>query len=63
MSDQPTSLRLSKQLKDFLWRCAADEHRSFHSMVVHILELYRASITRREASQPANRRVKKDEPQ
>ena len=40
----PTSLRLPKQLKDFLWRRAQDEHRNLSQMIIHVLEMYRQSI-------------------
>ena len=40
----PTSLRLDKKLKDFLWRRAGEDHRNLSQMIVHILEMYRASF-------------------
>lgn len=40
----PTSLRLPKQLKDFLWRRAQDEHRNLSQMIIHVLEMYRQSF-------------------
>ncbi len=45
---QPTSIRLPKVLKDFLRRRAEIEDRKLSQMIVHILELYRASITSRK---------------
>ena len=51
--NQPTSLRLDKKLKDFLWRRAGEDHRNLSQMIVHILEMYRDSFTRqRRASEP-----------
>ena len=46
--DQPTSIRITKSLKDFIRRCGEAENRKVSQMIVHILELYRASITRRQ---------------
>ena len=45
--NQPTSLRLDKKLKDFLWRRAGEDHRNLSQMIVHILEMYRASMIKR----------------
>ena len=42
--NMPTSLRLDKKLKDFLWRRAGEDHRNLSQMIVHILEMYRASF-------------------
>lgn len=46
--NMPTSLRLDKKLKDFLWRRAGEDHRNLSQMIVHILELYRASFKKVE---------------
>lgn len=46
----PTSLRLEKKLKDFLWRRAGEDHRNLSQMIVHILEMYRASFKKRPDS-------------
>ena len=43
----PTSIRISKQLKDFLQRRADQENRKLSQMIIHVLEMYRQSITRR----------------
>lgn len=51
--NQPTSLRLDKKLKDFLWRRAGEDHRNLSQMIVHILELYRASFKSAKADKPA----------
>ena len=46
----PTSLRLDKKLKDFLWRRAGEDHRNLSQMIVHILEMYLASFKSRSSA-------------
>ena len=43
----PTSIRLPKNLKDFLQRRADMENRKLSQMIIHILEMYRASMVKR----------------
>ena len=43
----PTSIRINKQLKDFLQRRADSENRKLSQMIIHVLEMYRVSYRRK----------------
>ena len=43
----PTSIRLPRNLKDFLQRRADQENRKLSQMIIHILEMYRISHRKR----------------
>ena len=44
----PSSIRIPADLKKFLLRKAAEEDRKLGGMIIHILEEYRAAVSRRK---------------
>ena len=53
----PTSVRLPKQLKDYLQRRAAQEDRKMASVIVRILEESRVAFTKKKYESDADRKV------
>lgn len=49
----PTSIRLPRNLKDFLQRRADSENRKLSQMIIHVLEMYRSSMIKRGKKPPA----------
>jgi hypothetical protein len=52
MSESPTSIRLDKQLKDFLRRRGSEEGRTVSQIIIRILEQWRLAYLKSRKEDP-----------